>query len=92
MVPSMVAEESKRVSEAVPLLLEFLTREGCPLPTAARELGVTRQAITKWINGIARPEFPRRNAIERWSAGAVPADAWRFDSERRSAARAARVR
>jgi DNA-binding transcriptional regulator YdaS (Cro superfamily) len=86
----MVTSEHE-TTPAVLLLVQFLNQEKVSLTTAAAELGVSRQALTKWVSGLSRPERHRREAIERCSAGAVPVAAWRSTAERRALTRSARV-
>lgn len=40
----------------------------------ARKLGVTPQAVQKWLAGFSRPEQQHRAALERLVG--IPADSW----------------
>ena len=42
----------------------------------ARRINVTRSAVTRWATGVAEPRVPLAIAIEKHSAGAVPATGW----------------
>lgn len=71
-------------------------RLGLSLRAAARELGCTHVAWMAWEADEKSPSGPFRDAIEEWSGGDVPADAWplsdreRAVRERIAEARAAR--
>ena len=45
----------------------------------ARALGVTPQAVSNWVNGVARPGAAQREAIQRITG--IDADAWFLKEE-----------
>lgn len=66
------------------LLRDFIEKKlGIGVTEAARQLGVTHPALIAWLDGSRVPEPPYRKALEKWTTGAVPADAWADAAERR---------
>lgn len=65
------------------LLLDWLTSHGLSQAAAARTLGVTAPCVHDWIRGSRTPQPPYRDAIARWTAGAVSSDVWLAPDERR---------
>jgi transcriptional regulator with XRE-family HTH domain len=62
------------------------------LAEAARQLGVSHVTLRNWERGALVPSEDYRRAIETWTGGAVPADAWPVgERERRRLERVARV-
>lgn len=47
---------------------------------AARALGVKQPSIFAWLNGLYRPQFPQRKAIEALTG--IPAQEWDSEEER----------
>jgi DNA-binding XRE family transcriptional regulator len=47
-----------------------------PIAEAARELGITRQALWRMCRGIMRPSLETAVAIERLTEGKVPPSSW----------------
>lgn len=62
--------------EGPTLLREFLARHSISLREAGAQLGFSHITIRSWLLRRAKPRESVRSAIERWTAGAVPADAW----------------
>jgi DNA-binding transcriptional regulator YdaS (Cro superfamily) len=63
------------------LLWEFLQRRNAPQCVVARVLRVSPPAVHDWLSGRRTPTPAYREAIERWSEGAVPAASWRSEAE-----------
>lgn len=61
------------------------------IDTARRALGVSDPTILAWRDGEAKPSPILRDAIERWTSGAVKAADWVDDEERKAIERAASV-
>jgi len=61
---------------------EYMKRRGVKRADAAKALNTSVSAIHYWINGGQRPRADMREAIEKWSGGEVPADAWMSPEER----------
>jgi len=57
-------------------LREFLKDRGIPLREAAKGIRVSHPAIVQWLDGTAKPSAPHREALDRWTNGAVPAESW----------------
>jgi hypothetical protein len=58
------------------LLREFLEKNQAPQVLAARVLGVSAPCVHDWLARKRTPSAPFRVAMERWTAGAVPAVSW----------------
>ena len=54
----------------------YLDLEAMTRAEAARELGVTVQAIGQWVRGVSWPGADTMWAAEQWSDGAVPMQSW----------------
>ena len=66
-------------------LLRTFLREHSITPTAAaRGVGVSHVTMLAYLTGDKRPADERRDAIERWTDGAVPRDTWRTRAEQRA--------
>ncbi len=63
------------------LLAEFLKRNGISQRAAAAALGVSAPNMHDWLAGAKRPRAENRVAIDRWTAGAVPAASWSTPDE-----------
>lgn len=63
------------------LLRKFLLDNRLSHESAARALGVTRVSVSWWVEGQQRPRTVLRHALEKWTAGAVPASAWTHTRE-----------
>ena len=53
-----------------------------PQAVCALAMGVSQAAVSDWTRGKKIPEARYRNAIERWTSGAVPASSWLPAEER----------
>lgn len=62
-------------------LNEFLTRHDLSQITAANALGVGKAVLSGWLAGRTRPRPEYRKAIARWTAGAIPEEAWLSDDD-----------
>lgn len=69
------------------LLRELLQTRGLTQSDAARAIGVSAPTIHDWVTSAKRPRAAHREAIEVWTAGAVPASAWETEEERALLAR-----
>ena len=69
------------------LLGAFLKKNGITRAAAGQALGVADPTVCDWCGGKKRPRHEMRAAIETWSGGAVPADAWMTAAEKRAAAK-----
>lgn len=63
-------------------LIDHLTRHGVSQAQLAGALGVTQATVSHWVRGRRIPEAHYREAIERWSGGAVAARSWQTPKER----------
>lgn len=54
----------------------WLKATGTTQVDVARELGVTRAAVSSWSLGRTSPVRPLRLALQALSGGVVPADGW----------------
>lgn len=64
-------------------LARFIEKTGVSRREAARQLHVSHPTLLAWIDGSRTPEVgARREAIERWTSGQVPASSWENDEER----------
>lgn len=54
----------------------WLKSTGTTQVDVARELGVTRAAVSSWSLGRTSPVRPLRLALQALSGGVVPADGW----------------
>lgn len=73
----------RETSKGATLLDAFVRAHGRGMAAkTARALGVSSVTVHDWIVGVKRPKGPRREALEIWSGGAVPRDAWDLDGER----------
>jgi hypothetical protein len=89
-MPSWFADQPE--VDARELFVRWLQAHGVQQRTAAKVLGVTEATVSGWIRGRRMPEPAFRTAIERWSAGAVPALAWQSPQDRELQARLASIR
>lgn len=60
---------------------KWLTARGIPQAEAARVLGVSPPAFHAWVHGRKTPSHPHRDAIQRWTGGAVMALQWASPDE-----------
>lgn len=96
-VEAIVRERAPDLLEAsAPLsggeaLSRWLAFHGVPQAVCALALGVSQAAVSDWCRQKKVPEARYRDAIERWTSGAVPADAWASAEERREAERLQRL-
>jgi len=67
------------------------TKNKITIDAARRALGVSDPTILAWRDGGAKPSRTLRDAIERWTSGAVKAADWSDDEERKAIERAASV-
>lgn len=58
------------------LLVRFREQNKIAQRAAARVLGISHVTLRSWENGTAVPHPDMREAIERWTRGAVPAERW----------------
>ncbi len=73
----------RQISRGAALLDEFIKSKGRgAAAAAARALDVKPPTIHDWVAGTKRPKGPRREALEIFTHGAVPRDAWDLDGER----------
>lgn len=73
----------REISRGATLLDAFVRAQGRGMAAkTARALGVSPPTIHDWMSGVKRPKGPRREALEVWTGGAVPRDAWDLDGER----------
>ena len=63
-------------------LSRWLAFHGVPQAVCALAIGVSQAAVSDWSRGKKVPEARYRNAIERWTSGAVPASSWLPAEER----------
>lgn len=65
-------------------LAAFIDANKIPKRQAAAALGVTHPALYGWLDGSRIPEQgAQREAIERWTSGAVRAEWWETADERK---------
>ena len=60
----------------------FLERNRIRLDEAATALHVSKTAIAFWRDGQHRPTPDVREAIEKWSGGAIPVSSWMLKGEK----------
>jgi hypothetical protein len=73
----------RETSRGAALLDEFLKSKGRGAAArCAEDLSVSAPTIHDWVSGVKRPKGPRREALEIWTGGAVPRDAWDLAGER----------
>jgi DNA-binding transcriptional regulator YdaS (Cro superfamily) len=60
----------------------WLRAHHLPQAAAARTLGVTPTAVHDWLHSHRAPSAHFREAIERWTGGAVLAESWLEEHER----------
>lgn len=63
-------------------LKAWLRTHHLPQAAAARTLRVTATAVHDWLHSHRAPSHHFREAIERWTNGAVRAEAWLEEHER----------
>lgn len=64
------------------LLASFISDRGLKNADAARAVRVSDVTVHHWIRGTIRPRAEKRDALEVWTGGAVPATAWSKEEER----------
>lgn len=57
-------------------LVDYLTKEGLTHAEFAEQVGVSRSAVTQWINGITLPSGERMALVHRATGGRVGLDDW----------------
>lgn len=67
------------------LLREWLEKHGISRASAAEALGVSAMTITDWLRRRKTPREAYRQAIEKWTSGAIQAVEWESARERRIA-------
>jgi len=73
------------------LLAEWLNDNTVSMAEAGRKLGVSHVSVWQWLNTTSRPRHHLREAIERWTGGAVSASSWMTEAEAADLERAAAV-
>ena len=68
-------------------LRAFLKAHNITQLAAAGALGVSAVTLHDWLTGAKRPRAERREAIARWTRGAVPESAWATSDERAAASK-----
>lgn len=58
------------------MLRAFLKEHAITLREAGSMLGLSHVAILSWLRRRATPRESVRDAIERWTGGAVPSASW----------------
>lgn len=58
------------------LLTKYLEERGLSIRDFCHRLGVSHAIVSRWLDGTRRPGKKNREAIERLTAGAVPAKTW----------------
>ena len=61
-------------------LADYLTKVGLTHADFAEEIGVSRSAVTQWINGITVPSGERMALVHRLTGGRVGLEDW-FDQK-----------
>lgn len=61
---------------------DYLKREGITHAAFAEELGVTRSAVTQWVNDLTLPTGERMIMVYRMSGGEVGMEDWHIPAER----------
>ena len=69
---------------AMATLDEHLKQNGIRRRDFAEEIGVHESVLSRYCNGLARPALDTAFAIERATAGAVPASSWVEDQQKAS--------
>lgn len=69
--------------QAPKLLADFLAAHSVPQVEVATLLGVDPATVSYWLSGSRKPQQQYREALERWTSGAVPADTWLDAAARR---------
>lgn len=64
------------------VLRRFLADHELTLEAAAKALGTTKSSISLWATRQIQPRAEWRAAIEKWTSGAVPAQAWMTATDR----------
>lgn len=65
-------------------LSAFIESNNLPKRQAAAALGVSHVSLHEWLTGTRTPSAgPQRDAIARWTNGAVPAEWWESPEERK---------
>ena len=72
---------SSNVTHGAEMLRVFLKAHGIKPTSAARSIGVSHVSMLAYLSGTKRPDGDRRDAIERFTDGAVPRSAWRTEDE-----------
>ena len=62
-------------------LAEFIKSSGITMAGAVAQLNCGRTTLHHWIKGTFRPGGDRRDQIECWTSGFVPASMWRMAGE-----------
>jgi len=67
------------------LLRQFMEQRGLTLREVGAALGVSHVSVLAWRRRRSTPQDAIREALDRWTAGAVPAESWltKDDVERR---------
>lgn len=69
-------------TQGAELLESFLRDRGLPNAAAARAVEVSPVTLHHWLRGTIRPRGEKREAIEVWTGGVVPAESWSTAEER----------
>jgi predicted transcriptional regulator len=64
-------------------LAAWLERHGVRQTHVASTLGLNAATVSYWLSADRVPEQRYREALERWTGGAVAADSWLSSEERR---------
>ncbi len=65
------------MTDAASQLKEFISAERGRVSRLAEFAGVWKQMVYRWASGERRPSDENKVAIEQFTQGAVPFDAWR---------------
>jgi transcriptional regulator with XRE-family HTH domain len=76
-----MAKPQRKKPAALELLAEFIRVHGLSLRDAARGIGTSKTSLIFWLRGDQRPRAEVRDAIEKWTSGAVPASSWLLPGE-----------
>ncbi len=71
-------------TDGLRLLREWCEQHGIGPSALGRGVGVSHVTAIGYLGGTKRPDADRREAIERFTSGHVPATAWRTEEERRA--------
>ena len=67
------------------MLNDYLTKENISRADFARQLGVTGQAVSRWVMGQSIPSPETQLTVSEITAGQVPLESWAQEARARAA-------